>query len=227
MRVTKHLELAKQMLRVIPKTMVSIRGEFRVMAQAEFTTLQFRILAHLSNGKSASNSELAEYMGTSVPGMSRLVDYLVRRHYLVRVRSKRDRRQVIVRLSPSGSKKYGALRQATENRFSEYFASVNLSEARILAEGLDLLEKLIDTGRDSVSNVPNIPKTLAKPVLAKPMKQTKRVPRTIKKDFTKEPKNSEIPHGLESLGMREPKEYQKEFPKTFSKIFTESGGQSE
>ncbi len=128
-------------MEVIPRSMQSYRVEIRESAKSEFTTPQFRVLVHLTN-RALSNTDLAKEIGVSVPAMSRMVDSLVRRGLLVRVRDKQDRRQVRLRVSADGQRKVDALRCATQLRFSDRFSQLDARRRRALADGLLVLEEI-------------------------------------------------------------------------------------
>ena len=96
------LTLSKLFLDAVPLAMRSIRTEMRGIASTGLTTPQFRVIARLSKG-TATNGELAEWMGVSAPTMSRMVDTLVRRELVVRKAESADRREVKLILSQKGA----------------------------------------------------------------------------------------------------------------------------
>src|SRR5262245_43856422 len=103
------LECARHLLEVIPRAMRSIRTEMRRKAQPELTVPQFRVLARLSISP-ATNGEVAEWIGVSVPAMSRMVELLARRGYVQKERQSEDRRQVRLLLSAKGKSHFLKIR---------------------------------------------------------------------------------------------------------------------
>ena len=139
----KEDELARQLIEVIPRTMWSLRNGLRSAAESEFTVPQFRILARLFQAP-ATNGELAEAIGISVPAASRMVDALVKRGLLSRTQRTADRRQVALNLSPVGRRKFMSVRNAAQSRFSIQIASLDPLRRQALADGLDVLQEVFE-----------------------------------------------------------------------------------
>lgn len=136
-----EIDLSRRFIDIIPKTMRSIRSELRGVAQADFTVPQFRVMAHLARG-SLTSSELSEALGMSLPGVSRMVDGLVRRGVLTRIPSPEDRRSITLGLSARGKRRYLAVRRATQATFSRMFSRLDFEQRTALAAGLDVLDRI-------------------------------------------------------------------------------------
>jgi DNA-binding MarR family transcriptional regulator len=136
-----ELKCAEKILEVTPRVMNQIRTHMRDIAQnsaIELTVPQFRILNRL-NKYSTNYSELAAWIGVSLPGISRMMEGLVLRGLVERDRSSVDRRHVGLRLSERGKKIVQETRLQAQLRFAEKFR--NLPED-VCAEMLSALETL-------------------------------------------------------------------------------------
>jgi DNA-binding MarR family transcriptional regulator len=95
-------EAAFEVLEVVPLIMRVIRSEMREHRSADLSVPQFRALAYLKRNAGASLSELALYIGLTLPSMSKLVDGLLGRRLLTREIPAGDRRRVTLQLTPHG-----------------------------------------------------------------------------------------------------------------------------
>jgi DNA-binding MarR family transcriptional regulator len=142
-------ENAKLILDTVPPVMRSIREEMRNVAKGKFTVPQFRILNRLRKG-AQTNSELAEWMGVTAPTMSRMVEPLEKKQYIVREYNPNDRRSQTLTLSASGRREAERIRRQAQERFASMAGSLSSEESHALAKGLEILAKLfIDKAPDS------------------------------------------------------------------------------
>jgi len=103
--------LAGLLLSVTLRFMRLIKVAFAAGGGAESVSpAQYRMLARLHQGE-ATVSELAGCHAVTLPTATKILDGLVQRGWIERWRSEADRRQVFVRLTPTGS---AALGGATE-----------------------------------------------------------------------------------------------------------------
>ena len=77
---------------------------------------QFRALAFLKHRPGASLSEVAEYVGTSPPSTSKMIDGLVERDLVVRQTSATDRRRITLTLTAQGGSILESVRQGIQTR---------------------------------------------------------------------------------------------------------------
>lgn len=132
------LELSRLLLDVIPQIMRSIRGSMRDFTASNLTVPQFRALAYVSM-QPCTGKQLAEWQGVSLPAISRMVDYLVKRRLLVRTADRADRRQVQLHLSKKGKQEFECLRKALQMQLAERMVTLKESDKRTLAAGLTVL----------------------------------------------------------------------------------------
>lgn len=135
------LDLSSEILDILPPTMRIIRSEMRGLASPELTVAQFRILTRLQQGQQ-SNKQLAEWMGISPATLCRIVDNLVRRGFVSRQHSQKDRREVVLVLTMKGKKKYEMIKLSTGKMLQKKMSQLSVKERQQLLLGLAQLKKV-------------------------------------------------------------------------------------
>jgi DNA-binding MarR family transcriptional regulator len=105
---------AGELLNVVPVIMRHIRMEMRKSRGYDMTVPQFRTLAYLSSNEGASLTDLAEYIGLTLPSVSKMVDLLVARELVQRSTCVQDRRRVKLSLTGSGRVAWSIAYQAAK-----------------------------------------------------------------------------------------------------------------
>lgn len=93
---------ARELLEVTPAIIQAIRVEMRAQRQHDLSVPQFRTMGYISRKPGSSLSAVAEHIGLTLPTMSVLVEGLVQRGLVQRVPDLRDRRRVLLTLTPEG-----------------------------------------------------------------------------------------------------------------------------
>lgn len=88
-------------------------------------------------------SELARYKGVGLPTISKSVDMLVRRGLVERWVDKADRRQTLVRLTPSGRRLLRSCRRALEAFLDRRLASLTAAERDAIDASLQLVRQAL------------------------------------------------------------------------------------
>ncbi len=94
-------QCARELLEVVVLAMQAVRVEMRRGARG-LTVPQFRSLAFIGHHPGCGLCSLAEHVGLTCPSMSRLVDGLAARSLVDRKACTKDRRRVILNLTPQG-----------------------------------------------------------------------------------------------------------------------------
>lgn len=116
--------VAKMLRHHVFSSLARVEGEKRMCPDSDLSMAQMNlVLAVRSRGEMAL-TELAETLGVSPPSVSVMVERLVERGLLIRERATRDRRKVVIQVSPDA-----------EHRIAEM-------EERMIATFVDLLEEL-------------------------------------------------------------------------------------
>jgi len=133
--------LAKLILDVVPRTMHAIRREMRDLAKGELTVAQLRTLANLYSGLKTT-SEIADYLGVSMPAMSKMIDILTVRGFIARETNEKDRRHIHLTLTPAGLKFFLNMRNEAQGRISDQIKNLSPEEKETLYQGLIVMEKV-------------------------------------------------------------------------------------
>lgn len=112
-------DCAGDLLDTVPLVMRVIRAQM-CRHRSGLTVPQFRSLCFINSGQGHSLSEVADFIGLSLPAMSRLVDGLVEKKLLSRRPCAEDRRHVRLAVTTAGK---AALREA------RLLAQAHLAEA--------------------------------------------------------------------------------------------------
>src|SRR5579883_3248840 len=110
---------AAVVLDVVPLVMRTIRMRMREARAADLSVPQFRALAHLKKHPGVSLSDVAEYVGLTLPAASRMMDGLVARGYAERRLSAISRRSIELRLSAKGLEMLDVTLQHTRQALAE------------------------------------------------------------------------------------------------------------
>jgi DNA-binding MarR family transcriptional regulator len=88
-------------------------------------------------------SELARHKGVGLPTISKSVEMLVRRGWVERWIDKSDRRQTMVRLTPSGRRVLTDCRRALESFLDQRLASLSAPERKAVDTSLRLVRRVL------------------------------------------------------------------------------------
>ena len=159
-------ECARQLLNVAPRVVRAIRRLMRDHRLADLSVPQFRALALLSFCPKASLSTLADYVGTSLPAASRMVDGLVSRRLVAR-KSAAMIDAKSPSLSPRARGAFRISRQATQKQLSKQLSPLSAAQRHAVVEAMQLLSGIYGADPDIKSNgqheIPNPPAAAVRP----------------------------------------------------------------
>ncbi|WNZ27540.1 MarR family transcriptional regulator [Leptolyngbya sp. NK1-12] len=130
---------AAELMETMPIIMQFIRTEMRSQRGAELSVPQFRLMAYLSRNPDSSLSEVAEHLGVTRATASTMTDRLVQRGLVDRADDPQARRQIMLRLTPTGSSQLEAMRSTTRQRIAELLSQLSPEELAQISTGLTLL----------------------------------------------------------------------------------------
>ncbi len=143
---------AVDVLEVVPLIMRNIRREMRSHRTSDLSVPQFRTLAFLNNNEGASLSDVAEYIGLTLPSASKLVDGLVGHNIIIRKSSEDDRRRIVLSLSSLGKDTLQVSYQATLAYLVQLMTALSDADRQIVMHAMQLLKPLFlpvkETGAD-------------------------------------------------------------------------------
>lgn len=102
---------------------------------------QASILDHLDEVDAMSVTDLAGHMGVTVATMSLAIDRLERRAYVRRDRDPRDRRRVLLRITPAGARVREAKSVLDPVRVEQVLGHLSPADRDAALHGLDLLAR--------------------------------------------------------------------------------------
>ena len=129
------------MLDAVPLVMRVIRHHLR-RHHSGLSVPQFRTLCYVSTSEGTSLSAVAEFIGLSVPAMSRLVDGLVELGLLRRESRADDRRQVRLSVTPGGRAALNGARDGAQAELAEVVAKLDRRQRAGVVEAMRLLREL-------------------------------------------------------------------------------------
>lgn len=126
---TESYSCAQEVLEAIPLVMRLIRNYMR-QHRSGLTVPQFRTLCYLSNTPQSSLSDVADFIGLSLPAMSRMVDGLVDKGLLDRRTCQNDRRHVRLSVTPLGETTVAESRQLAQEQLAEVVGRLTTPQQR-------------------------------------------------------------------------------------------------
>jgi len=144
-------ECAREVLDVVPLIMRTIRAEMRRHRTPGLSVPHFRVLAFLNRNEGASLSEVAEYIGLTLPSMSTLIDGLVTRELVTRQTSPSDRRRVTLALTARGKSTLAAARRETQAQLAESLATLTATERATVVRAMQALCAVFTPSPESVT----------------------------------------------------------------------------
>jgi DNA-binding MarR family transcriptional regulator len=142
-------ECAREILETVPLVMAAIRTEIRSQRGSELSVPQFRVLIFLNRHAGASLSDIAEYLGLTLPSMSKMIDGLLARNMVTRQMDSEDRRRVTLALTALGRQAMQSAYKATESSLAERLVVLPAPERRIIIEAMQVLESIFRSSREA------------------------------------------------------------------------------
>jgi DNA-binding MarR family transcriptional regulator len=138
------LATAQQVMEAVPLVMRSIRAQLRSHRRADSSVPQFRTMSYIDQNDGASLSELASFIGLSLPSMSKLIEGLVARKLVTRVSASLDRRRICLSLTALGRDELRSARRSTERYLGGRLAGLDEAELEAVAHAMQLLKELFE-----------------------------------------------------------------------------------
>jgi DNA-binding MarR family transcriptional regulator len=131
---------AREILRIVPLVMRTVAAELRAAGELP-APAHFGLLSVLS-ARPRTLSELATLQGVSLPTMSNSISAMVQRGWVRRTAPPRDRRVVIVEVTPTGRGALERVRRSAEAHLAQVLAPLDPAARRRLQAGLSVLRKV-------------------------------------------------------------------------------------
>jgi DNA-binding MarR family transcriptional regulator len=108
------------------------------------TVPQFRALAFIESKDGVSLSQVAEFVGLTLPSTSTLVDGLVKRGLITRETHPTDRRRLTLTLTTTGRQMMQAARKHTQAYLAEQLERVPDADRATITRAMALLKQVFD-----------------------------------------------------------------------------------
>lgn len=140
MHRTTTRDTARDILRIIPLVMRTVAAELRSAGEMP-APAHFGLLTMLSS-QPRTLTELALMQGVSLPTMSNSVSTLAQRGWVRRTSPARDRRGVLVEVTPLGRATVERVGRAAEAQLAEKLGALDSPSRRRLRNGLGVLREV-------------------------------------------------------------------------------------
>src|ERR1700733_5679121 len=136
--------LAKQFIDTIPLVMQFMRRQMRRASKQKLSIPQLRTLYFISIHDRPSLSDAADFIGLSLPAMSRLVDALVRKELVSRTACQDDRRHVRLGITAKGAAALDVAWKGTHARLSEEVEAMSQEQRITISAAMEVLRATFD-----------------------------------------------------------------------------------
>jgi DNA-binding MarR family transcriptional regulator len=143
-------ECSAQLIELTPIIMRNIRAEMQRRTMSGLTVPHFRTLNYLERNPRSSLSDLAEFLGLTLPSTSKLVQKLVLQKVVTR-RVATDRRRVCLSLTQSGIAALAQARLETRQKLAENLSSLTQAELAMVSAALRVLSSAFSGGGSGVN----------------------------------------------------------------------------
>lgn len=145
-------QCAAELLEVVPQIMTALRIEVRDHHATELTVPQFRALAYLDRHVGAALTEVATFLGLTLPTASKMIESLVDSGLVTRTADQRDRRKIQLQLSPAGQQTHHAVLETAEHLLVNKLEPLNADQLGHVSAALSLLKPLFKPHAGEVLN---------------------------------------------------------------------------
>jgi len=127
------VELSRSILDAEEKTLIT--GEF-----SDITLNDIHVIDAIGDSEAASSSVIAGKLGVTMGTLTKAVDALVRKQYVQRKRSDRDKRKVLLSLLEKGKQLYSLHGQFHEKMMEAALSQLEPEETKQLTKSLSSLQ---------------------------------------------------------------------------------------
>ena len=136
--------LARQVLEIAPRLNRWLARHLRQVSEASNLSMpQFGVLLFIKHHGGCAQSDLVQWRGVTAATMSRTIDALVDRRWLVRQHAPGDRRRVLLHLSPEGERYVAHMQDQMEVALALDLQAVTAADQAELGACLSRLAALL------------------------------------------------------------------------------------
>jgi DNA-binding MarR family transcriptional regulator len=133
-------DAAREILKIVPQVMRTVAAELRAAGEMP-APAHFGLLTILGH-QPRTLTELALLQGVSLPTMSNSVSTLVQRGWVKRTSPAKDRRVVLIEVTPLGKATVERVGKAAEAHLADMLAGLDAPSRRRLRAGLGVLRQV-------------------------------------------------------------------------------------
>ncbi len=132
-------QCARELMETVPQIMQAIRVEMRLGRGTNISIPQFRTLRFVQTHPHSSLTDLAEYLGLTLPSASKLVDGLVKQALISRQESSSDRRRLTLALTLSGESLVNQSRASAQSSLAQTLDALSDEKLESVVRAMQLL----------------------------------------------------------------------------------------
>lgn len=121
-----------------------MRRQMRKASCGKLSIAQLRTLYFIGISDCPSLSATADFIGLSLPAMSRLVDGLVKAELATRTSCPNDRRQIRLAITPTGQAAIDQSWKSTRSRLAEEVSALSPEHREVIVSAMDVLRDIFD-----------------------------------------------------------------------------------
>ena len=138
-------DCAQAVLDAVPLVMRSIRMQLRSHRHQDISVPQFRILIFINKHTDASLSEVADHIGLTLPTLSKMVDLLVTRGWVMRSPCPEDRRRLQLGLTARGKVMLDQALESTRASLARSFEGFSPDDLDRIVYSMDQLQSVFSS----------------------------------------------------------------------------------
>lgn len=131
-----------ELMDTVPLIFQTIRVKMRLGHGANISIPQFRALRYVQSCSNSSLTNLADFLGLTLPSVSKLVEGLVKQELMNRQDSAADRRKMILSLTKSGEEIVNLARKNAQAELTKILSVLPAEELKIVQDSLEILNPL-------------------------------------------------------------------------------------
>lgn len=140
---------ARALLDTVPAIIQAIRVEMRRERLHDLSVPQFRTLAYIGRAPGCSLSDVAEFIGLTLPSMSVLINGLVEDGLVLRQTSLLDRRRITLNLTEQGATVHLHTTEKTLDWLASLLEPLPEAERQIVTQAMEVLRPIFITAQSS------------------------------------------------------------------------------
>jgi DNA-binding MarR family transcriptional regulator len=139
--LAQPLDCAEAVLAVMPAVMDAMRGAMRLQVGEQLSVPQFRCLNFIAGHPGSSVSQVAGFLGVTLPTASVMVDRLVRAGAVAPCTAQADRRRSELRVTAAGLAHVQHIEHGARGEFARALSACSADELQTLQAGLAVLQR--------------------------------------------------------------------------------------